>query len=264
MIYLRSGLLPKRSMKKLFTVFVISLIVLSLTPSSIFAAITGPSATVSVGSTLQLISSVDSGGWGSSNPSAATVSQTGLVTGVSAGYTVISYSSPYGLSTYNVTVVGSAPPPDPQYPVYSPGGTLLGYAPKYNGTAITSSDWTYARSYGAGNIVLDGKGPYACATYAWGMAQNPGLRTSFYQNEMLQDGSYSYGAASNHAIVYYNGTHWAIKATEVKKFNPSYLAGYSTYQLGDLYISKWNDNGPLVMHQLQDCPFYPADLQYFK
>jgi len=56
-------------------------------------------ATVCVGATTQLTASISGGTWSSTNPSIATVSATGLVTGVSAGQAVI---------TYNVVQSGTA------------------------------------------------------------------------------------------------------------------------------------------------------------
>ncbi len=72
------------------------------------SAITGGSA-VCVGGTIFLFSS-GGGTWSSSNPSAATIgSSTGVVTGVSSGIAVISYTSPFGCYTTKMITVNALP-----------------------------------------------------------------------------------------------------------------------------------------------------------
>lgn len=69
-----------------------------------YTGITGPS-TVCLGSTISLSGCTPGGIWSSGNPSIATVSGTGVVTGVSGGTTSINYTDPSGCkSSTNITV----------------------------------------------------------------------------------------------------------------------------------------------------------------
>ncbi len=78
----------------------------SFTVNSVPGAISGP-ATVVAGSTITLTDGTPGGSWISGNTSIATVSATGVVTGVSAGTVSIYYSSPFGCAVYRtVTVTG--------------------------------------------------------------------------------------------------------------------------------------------------------------
>lgn len=74
------------------------------------------SATITVGQTVQLTATVTPGSvsttisWASSNPAAATVSQSGLVSGVAAGSTTISASGSGVTGTSSITVTTTPPP----------------------------------------------------------------------------------------------------------------------------------------------------------
>src|SRR5690606_2919097 len=85
----------------------VALSFVSITPSAPVGPITGPSS-VCAGSTVALSHSVTGGTWTSSAPSIATVNSAGVVTGVAAGVTTISYavSAGCGISVvwYNITV----------------------------------------------------------------------------------------------------------------------------------------------------------------
>ena len=73
------------------------------------AAITG-TASVCVGLTTSLTDATAGGTWGSSNPGVATVSGTGVVTGVTPGTTIINYTSAVGcITSVTVTVNPLAP-----------------------------------------------------------------------------------------------------------------------------------------------------------
>ncbi len=76
----------------------------TVTASPVVAAITGASGTT-VGSTAQLASTTTGGTWSSSNTAVATVSSTGLITGVAAGTATITYAVTSGACTSSVTKV---------------------------------------------------------------------------------------------------------------------------------------------------------------
>ncbi len=86
----------------------------TINPSAINPKITG-SSTVCVGSTSTLINSIDGGVWSSSNSSIATINSSGVVTGISAGTTIISYTITRGSSTsvatFTVVVTAMIPVP---------------------------------------------------------------------------------------------------------------------------------------------------------
>lgn len=94
------------------------------------------SASVATGATLQLTASVTDvlgnllGGlvttWASSNTAVATVSSSGVVTGISAGSVTITASTLGIVATSSVTVMSVSPPPSGSEPVYAAGlGTLI-------------------------------------------------------------------------------------------------------------------------------------------
>ncbi len=80
---------------------------LTVTPSSSIAPITGSSSTC-VGASTLLSDATPGGTWSSSNTSVATVTSTGLVTGVSAGSVTITYTVGTGFVTKSMTVYSSA------------------------------------------------------------------------------------------------------------------------------------------------------------
>jgi hypothetical protein len=75
---------------------------LTINAAPTVAAITG-TASVTVGSTTQLSDATAGGTWSSANQSIATVSSTGLVTGISAGNATISYTVSNGCGTVAAT-----------------------------------------------------------------------------------------------------------------------------------------------------------------
>jgi uncharacterized protein YjdB len=73
------------------------------------AAIGGPTTSACVGATFTLTETTTGGTWGSANSTIATVGSTGVVTGIAAGTTQISYTMPAGC--YAVKVVTVKPNP---------------------------------------------------------------------------------------------------------------------------------------------------------
>lgn len=83
-------------------------ITFSVTPGTVsIGVINGPS-TVCVGTTITLTDTTAGGTWSSSNPSVATVSSTGVVTGISAGSATITYTVGSSFVTKLITVTSSA------------------------------------------------------------------------------------------------------------------------------------------------------------
>ena len=75
-------------------------------------AISGP-MTVGTGWSINLSISIDGGTWSSGSPSVATVdSSTGVVTGITVGTAVISFTNMCGTATYTVSVHSSVSVPD--------------------------------------------------------------------------------------------------------------------------------------------------------
>jgi glucose/arabinose dehydrogenase len=93
-------------------------------------AVTAPATTIGVGQTIQLTATArDAGGnvledrvfdWASSDPSIATVTETGLVTGLAQGEAEISATAEGITGSLAIIVATSAPPPPPPGPV-TPG-----------------------------------------------------------------------------------------------------------------------------------------------
>jgi Secretion system C-terminal sorting domain/SdrD B-like domain len=87
------------------------------------ATVSGPSA-VCVGSTITLSSGTPGGTWASANPLIATVGPfTGVLTGVSAGATMITYSLPSGCYTTRFVTVNATPAPISGTPTVCVGAT---------------------------------------------------------------------------------------------------------------------------------------------
>ena len=72
------------------------------------ATITGLSG-VCVGSTIPLADATAGGNWGSSNMSAATIDASGVLSGLSAGTTIVSYALPTGCTVYTSIMVHPLP-----------------------------------------------------------------------------------------------------------------------------------------------------------
>ena len=107
-------------------------ITVTVNPLADAGAINGPSS-VCVGNTITLSESIAVGNWSSSSTSAATIGSTGIVTGLAAGTTNISYSCTNvcgtTVTTYEVTI---DPLPD--------AGTIHGLSGVCAGSTITLSD----------------------------------------------------------------------------------------------------------------------------
>jgi len=139
--YWLSGTCPTYSVK--------SVVVTSgLTPGSI----TGTTS-VGIGSTTSLSNSVAGGTWSSSTPSVATISGSGVVTGVSAGTTTITYSLTSCASTSFVTAVVTVTTPNciagkvrfTTTPYYGPVKVwLIKYDPSTHMLSACDSTYVYA------------------------------------------------------------------------------------------------------------------------
>ena len=119
---------------------------ITVTSTGSAGTISGP-ATISIGGTGALSPTVSGGAWSSSLPSVATISPTGVVTGVAAGTAVISYAvsgcGPTVYATYTVTV--TTPNGISGYVHYSGWNSAKVWLIKYNPSTsmLTAVDSTY-------------------------------------------------------------------------------------------------------------------------
>jgi uncharacterized protein YjdB len=101
-------------------------------------------STVCPGSTIILTNAITGGTWSSSNPAVATISSTGVVSGVSAGYTIITYSVSgvcgVGYNTKWITVPGAPS-----------AGSISGPATMYTGATATFYDWVSGGVWSSSN-----------------------------------------------------------------------------------------------------------------
>jgi trimeric autotransporter adhesin len=113
---------------------------------------------VCVGSTINL-TGCSGCTWSSGNPSIATVGAcTGVVTGISAGVTTITYTSGFGcISTYSVTVNTPASLSSTLTPPGICSGTLFSYTPTSTTPGVVFS-WTRAFTPGISNPPASGTG----------------------------------------------------------------------------------------------------------
>ncbi len=82
----------------------------TITVNPLPAPITGSSSNVCFGATLALADATPGGLWGSGSPTIASVSTTGVVTGVAAGVSIITYTAPSGCAvTRSITVISVSP-----------------------------------------------------------------------------------------------------------------------------------------------------------
>lgn len=89
------------------------------------AAITGGTANICAGNTTALLNSTAGGTWSTDNASVATVSLTGLTTGIMAGTATISYANSYGCAATKVVTVNTPPGSNSGTPSLCVGGTTL-------------------------------------------------------------------------------------------------------------------------------------------
>ncbi len=109
--------------------------------------ITGGRA-VMVNATLQLNDTITGGAWSSSDPTIATVTQTGLVTGIKAGNAAITYTASINGANFSVYDSVTVSPNSIPVPIAGgntvPVGTLIQLSDAYAGGTWTSSDPTIA------------------------------------------------------------------------------------------------------------------------
>ena len=89
------------------------------------AAITGGTANICAGNTTALLNSTAGGTWSTDNASVATVSLTGVTTGIMAGTATISYANSYGCAATKVVTVNTPPGTNSGTPSLCVGGTTL-------------------------------------------------------------------------------------------------------------------------------------------
>lgn len=89
------------------------------------ATITGGSANICTGNTTALTNSTAAGMWSSDNASVATVSATGVTTGIMAGTATISYTNSYGCAATKVVTVNTPPGSNSGIATVCAGGTTL-------------------------------------------------------------------------------------------------------------------------------------------
>lgn len=109
----------------------------TITVSAAIAPITG-SSSVCVGTTITLADATAGGTWSSSNPAKATVTSTGMVTGVSAGVVTIIYTKG-GCSVSKTVTVNNAPGPIAGGGAICAGGTLTLTDATPGGTWLSSN-----------------------------------------------------------------------------------------------------------------------------
>ena len=162
------------------------------------AAITGATGTT-VGSTTQLASTTTGGTWSSSNTTVATVSSTGLITGVAAGTATITYAVTSGTCTSSVTkviTITAAPvnnnPPVAVADAYSAvkGGTLTVAAPGVlnndsdpNSNPITAIKVTDPAN---GTLILNSNGSF---TYVHNNGTSTSDSFTYKVNDGIVDGN---------------------------------------------------------------------------
>ena len=116
---------------------------------NLLAAITGPTS-VCPGSTITLNDAAGAGTWTSSNPAVATVSTTGVVTGVSPGVVTITFATPTGCSTTTTITVNNIAPITGTLSVCAGGTTALADAA---GAGTWSSSNPAVATVSAGGLV---------------------------------------------------------------------------------------------------------------
>ncbi|RYY34715.1 MAG: DUF11 domain-containing protein, partial [Sphingobacteriaceae bacterium] len=118
---------------------------------------------VCIGSTRQLSNATEGGTWSSSNPAIATVSNSGLVTGLTAGSTVISYKTGVNnngcanSASYTLTV----------------NSTPQGFNDVVNTLTCTNSTFNYNLQNNVNNLELGGNG--ISSDFSWTISANPNV-----------------------------------------------------------------------------------------
>ncbi|NDC39959.1 MAG: T9SS C-terminal target domain-containing protein, partial [Chitinophagia bacterium] len=109
-------------------------------------AITGP-ANVCIGSSITLADTVSGGTWSTANPTVVTVSNTGVVTGLTSGSALISYSVTNACGTTAATyVVTVSPAPD--------AGTITGGGSLCAGATLALSETATGGAWSTGNASI--------------------------------------------------------------------------------------------------------------
>src|SRR4051812_35292812 len=130
-------------------IFILTLAVMLFVNSAygVISAIVGV-PTLCAGGTRTLTNATPGGTWSSSNTAKATVSSTGVVTGVAAGTTLISYNVSGTVATFVVTV--NATPP-----AISGATTVCGLETTALSNALPGGTWSSANP-GVGSVSTSG------------------------------------------------------------------------------------------------------------
>ena len=191
-------------------------------------SVSPPSATITVGQTLQLTATVSPASasttiaWASSNNSVATVSQAGVVSGVAAGSASISASGGGATGTSAITVVT---PPPPGSVVMVGAGDIASCSSAGDEATATLLDGIDGTVFNLGDNVYD-SGTAAeftnCYSPTWGRHK---ARTK------PSPGNHEYGTAG--AAGYFG--YFGAAAGDPSK-------GYYSYNLGDWHVVVLNSN----------------------
>ena len=117
-------------------------LLITVSPASSAGTITG-TGMLCAGSTTNLTDAITGGSWTSGSTGVATVSSTGLVTGVAIGTSTISYSVPGSCGAATATMVVTV--------TSVTAGTILGASSVYTSSSITLSDVTSGGVWSASN-----------------------------------------------------------------------------------------------------------------
>ena len=126
----------------------------TVNPPPTVQPITGPSD-VCVGNTITLSNPTSGGSWSSSDPSKATINSSGLLTGVSAGNVIITYTLTSGQGCSNSTIqaitVNEAPTSSVTVDSGHPSTICSGQSTQITGTASIAPPRTYSLTYTPSN-----------------------------------------------------------------------------------------------------------------
>jgi subtilisin-like proprotein convertase family protein/uncharacterized protein YjdB len=165
---------------------------MSVNPTPEAGTITG-GTTTTVGGSLTLVDSMSGGTWSSSNTSIATVGSTGIVTGVSAGTVVISYTVVSGeceaTATLGIEVTGTSTVTPCTVTYSDPGGSCASYLIIIQDFSLYGESGTSISDSGTG---CDGTGYQnrvgiaSVPTLAQGGSYTAGIRTGPANNVFVQ------------------------------------------------------------------------------